>query len=1172
MRLYHHILCLFLALPVNSALALPGQGIQARQDGDEGATAPRLASVSSQKQQPSATTSTISSADPETPHLPPAFETATTSTDTKANFSETSSASSSAATPTSSGMHLAPIRSKDAADVVQTVWTYPGHGLPLEPKVTPAIAIAGVVLIISGALYTLIGIRNPWVHVGFSAAFGAALAVTVLIEYLMNPPVTDAVQGAYFVVVVVTGLVVAGIAKLFTDITEGIGCLLGGFCIAMWFLVLKPGGLIPQKAARGVFIGCLTAVCYCLSFNKHTKLHGLIVCISFAGATITVLGIDCFSKAGLKEFWLFLWGLNENAFPLSTNTYPITRGIRVELAGIVIFSLFGIVSQMKLWKVVRERKAQKDAHRRAQDHERDRVDTEMGQKNLSELNRDKAQWELLYDDKPGDGTALQYLDSGIGSAAPSMRKATTVSLQEIGRSESDGSIKSHHIATNGRESDAQLLPSPPSHGCDEIQQIDSNGRPLTTPVPQVPSHPKQTDSTEEPQLPEVRQDDAVSKSNLPEVSEVPSVVPLPFAIPSANSSRSDAEVLSSVASVPDEVVEDSIPVDDAESLRDLAIFSDEALVIPHVDDDKASSIAATLDDLNDQVASLPPLSRAGTPFSALLQDEKETCAHDESLQDGLRLDDDTIENFKVLQAVVEDSYSIGNEDVTKTGELARQSTEPDERLEVSGSIADPITRPTAPNDTEKCESIEDRLQSGPSTFPDDEHASENEAPSQRSTNRSGNAHSAGGGSLKDHLPDNKLSKVAQAYRTNEWAKYLSLADQPELEPIPEPSSPGIKVDVGALTETPTSAGGSTPQPESRETKLARQSKDGSQASSSVKPGKTPLTARSSSDGYVPYVVRNGQTTPAPEATATLPRNSPLMHAPPKRPISTTHRSSSGSSNRYTIRSSISPAVQNLAHLRSSSSPGHNALVEQALVEHPRDEIAQAADRRHSRRPAPIPTTLPVETLLGQRKDMMRNKMHSTSFNSTATASPVVSSGSRAPSETSSIREKLSKKDPDEMSLRERKMLLDQERQSGLAQRKHTLQMQQQMLLQQQQQRPTQSRTGVHGPRAHKPHNFDSHQPVRDRGPDREKEMETWGHWRQSLHQATQPVQVVAADEGRRGAMISERNQAKMWQLKRQMDDRERETRVGERMRTVDWQNAHRDHMRRIQAAANKHVN
>lgn len=147
------------------------------------------------------------------------------------------------------------------------------------------------------------------VHVAFSAAFGAALAVIVLIEYLMNPPVTDAVQGAFLVVAVVTSLLIGSLAKLvFADMTQGLGCLLGGFCIAMWFLVLKPGGLIPQKAARGIFIACLIAACYGLSFIRYTRLHSLIVCISFAGATATVLGIDCFSRAGLKEFWLYLWG------------------------------------------------------------------------------------------------------------------------------------------------------------------------------------------------------------------------------------------------------------------------------------------------------------------------------------------------------------------------------------------------------------------------------------------------------------------------------------------------------------------------------------------------------------------------------------------------------------------------------------------------------------------------------------------------------------------------------------------------------------------------------------------------------------------------------------------------------------------------------------------------
>ncbi|KAK8225672.1 hypothetical protein HDK77DRAFT_385520 [Phyllosticta capitalensis] len=1031
MRLPCHIVCLFLAAPLHSVLALPGQGIRPRQDGNDFAGASTLTSVSDKKQQQSLTeTSNTSNQAKLTTSVA-----APTSTELTGPSSVTgiSSATSSAASPSSSGMHSATDHSKAAADIVLTAWIYPGHGLPLEPKVTPAVAIAGVVLIVSGALYALIGIRNSWVHVAFSAAFGAALAVIVLIEYLMNPPVTDAVQGAFLVVAVVTSLLIGSLAKLvFADMTQGLGCLLGGFCIAMWFLVLKPGGLIPQKAARGIFIACLIAACYGLSFIRYTRLHSLIVCISFAGATATVLGIDCFSRAGLKEFWLYLWGLNENAFPLSTNSYPITRGIRVEIAGIVIFSLFGIASQMKLWKVVRERRAQKDAQRRAQDQERDRIDTEMGEKNLNELNRDKAQWEVLYDDKPSEGTTLEILDSGIGSAAPSMHKATTVSLQEIGRSESDRSIETQQTATLGRETDAQLLPSPPSLGSDEIQQIDSHGRPVTMAVPQLPSHPKQTYSAEETHLPEDLPEEPCV-SSLPEAPAAPIAVPLPFVIPSANSSRSDAEVLSSVASIHDELEKDQLPAADVESLRDTEILSDEAVVIPHFDDDKASSIAATLDDLNEQVASLPALSRVGTPFSALLNDDVENRglngrAHEASDAAAQNSENHQVSNIETWDAVIE------------TRELVRKSMEPDERPE-------------------------DRLQSRPSTVPDDERASDNEAPSQQSTNRSEITHSAGG-SLKDHLPDNKISKVAQAYRTNEWAKYLSLADQPELEPIPEPSSPGVKVDVGALTETPTSAGGVTPQPESREAKLARHSKDGSQASSSVKPGKTPLTARSSSDGYVPYV-----------------------------------------------------------------------------------EITQAADRRHSRRPAPIPTTLPVETLLGQRKDMVRSKIHTTS-------------------DTSSIREQLSRKDPDEMSLRERKMLLEQERQQGLAQHKHTLQMQHQL----QQQRQMQSRAGNYAPRGHKPHNFDSHQPVRDRAVDRGKEMETWGHWRQSLQQSTEPTQVVAADERRRGAMISERNQAKAWQLKRQMDDKERESRFGERMRTVDWQNAHREQMRRIQAAANKHVN
>jgi hypothetical protein len=123
----------------------------------------------------------------------------------------------------------------------------------------------------------------------------------------MTPPVSNAVQGGFFVAAVLSGLIFGALSLVFTDITDGLGCLLGGFCLSMWFLTLKKNGLITSTAGRAIFIACMSVGGYSLSFSHYTRTYGLIVCISFAGATIAILGIDCFSCAGLKEFWLYLW-------------------------------------------------------------------------------------------------------------------------------------------------------------------------------------------------------------------------------------------------------------------------------------------------------------------------------------------------------------------------------------------------------------------------------------------------------------------------------------------------------------------------------------------------------------------------------------------------------------------------------------------------------------------------------------------------------------------------------------------------------------------------------------------------------------------------------------------------------------------------------------------------
>ena len=162
-------------------------------------------------------------------------------------------------------------------------------------------------MLFTGAFYTLIGIKTKWIHIFGSSAYLVSLAVTVLILYVMHPPISDGLQGAYVAAIICTGALLGALSLLFKDVTEGFATLLGGFCLSMWFLVLRPGGLIDNNVGKVIFIAILTISAFALYISHHTRPYGLIGSTSFGGATVIVLGIDCFSRAGLKEFWLYIW-------------------------------------------------------------------------------------------------------------------------------------------------------------------------------------------------------------------------------------------------------------------------------------------------------------------------------------------------------------------------------------------------------------------------------------------------------------------------------------------------------------------------------------------------------------------------------------------------------------------------------------------------------------------------------------------------------------------------------------------------------------------------------------------------------------------------------------------------------------------------------------------------
>lgn len=229
----------------------------------------------------------------------------------------------------------------------------------------------------------------------------------------------------------IPGLLLGAGSLAFRDITEGLGCLLGGFCFSMWLLVLRSGGLVTSTAGKSIFIGVFCLAAFALSLSHYTRSYGIIGSTSFAGATVIVLGIDCFSRAGLKEFWLYIWGkfdqldhtchctqtnvlaLNGNLFPLLTMTYPITRGMRVEIAGNVLLSLIGLMSQLKIWKIIQSQRQKKSAKELEEKQRQERLEEDIGRRLEEGYGRERADWEATYGDRPP--LTPRHNDSGIGS-------------------------------------------------------------------------------------------------------------------------------------------------------------------------------------------------------------------------------------------------------------------------------------------------------------------------------------------------------------------------------------------------------------------------------------------------------------------------------------------------------------------------------------------------------------------------------------------------------------------------------------------------------------------------------------------------------------------------------------------------------------------------------------
>lgn len=622
-----------------------------------------------------------------------------------------------------------------------------------------------MLLLCSGAVHALIGIKNSRVYTFFSTAYLTGLGTAVLIIYIMTPPIALSIQGGYVVAVVLTGAALGAIATFFKEITEGFSCMLGGFCVAMWLLCLRSGGLLaPDSLGKVLLIVCFTAATFLLYFSRWTRAYALIFSISFSGATATVLGIDCFSRAGLKEFWAYLWDLNENLFPLRTHTYPLTRGIEVELAAIVILCLAGIVSQLRLWRVIQERRAKKDAERAEGQRALDQEEEAVGRNIETENARERKIWERAYGNGDSQSTAPSN-DSGYAPNVDSEKGPDGPGHSK--NSIHDSAVQVHIVEMDQTSTHDQPPAVPPkAYQPASVMSRAEHGGSVTVRVANDDTHPAPPVGTveayEEMDSKAMSGPVQVGLADPTLVVAGPVVVPLPFAVPShCDDEIRDMDERSSVATFADEDV-------------------NEAATGPR----KQPPLARRLSQVSMDNAEMTQSQREARTAPSDINPSDQDFIVPKTRHDP---DNGSIAATMDLDSLDGDSRSIGGASrhsaVPAAGETRNDSAGVAAATSNTKEVLAPkSTMPNTPDAPEVAaeDSRQEHVEGGNVSSDVQPHASSESSASARQpkAQSSVSAVESVPTSLTEGRLPHALSRVAMSYRTNEWAKHLGHADMP----------------------------------------------------------------------------------------------------------------------------------------------------------------------------------------------------------------------------------------------------------------------------------------------------------------------------------------------------------------------------------------------------------
>ena len=493
--------------------------------------------------------------------------------------------------------------------------------------------------------------------------------------------------------------------------------------------------------------------------------------------------------------------LNDSLFPLETDDYPHTRGIRVEIAGIILISALGVMSQVKLWKIIKERKGKKDADKRLEEADLEAVDEETGRRVEEQHRAERKQWEAKYgvNNEATEAVAStppsrdgSKADSGIGemrTAGNSVEKFEETPEMKEARQEHEQEVQAAVLAGESRViGEAAEMTAVTSSAVIQVG---------TDVMPSRSHRNSETPSSLEPiqevgaatAAYEAAQQEIKRETRWAQVPPTPAVIPLPLPVPAEIYNDDESFNDSSVAARA-ESPQFAAGVEDPQSpVTETASQSGFIMGFP-ANDDQASSVDATCDEpelVDDDMLSDRHSSSSGA--SAVTATEGSSTPNGETEESLITTPGSAEPATEKAELAKEVTVDVTPENVGKAMEQIEQS-KPTKSVSSARH-----SRPAASRRASTAVSAD--LPVGlpqdlaPASFP--------ESASPSTATRSNR------GELQTHC-----SKIFKTYRTNEWAKHLSNAEKPELDeldldhlydPIDDSEQKPAPLDMQALQET-----------------------------------------------------------------------------------------------------------------------------------------------------------------------------------------------------------------------------------------------------------------------------------------------------------------------------------------------------------------------------------